>query len=278
MINFDFEYCKPKTWAEAIKQYNNYRSQNKQVMYVAGATEFISRARMDEVNPEVIIDIKEIQECRVIHQQNSELIIGAAVTLTNVADSNVFPLLTKVVKQIATKTERNKITIGGNLMSNLPYKEGILPFLLADSKIVIATDKGLEKRSILQVFTDSINLRDGEFIVQIITDIEIIKQPFFTEKRTKQSSVNYPILTSAAIKVDGLTRVAFSGLCPYPFRLQQIENLVNDPSVKGEKRIQKIMKQLPAPIVEDMHATQKYRAFVFERIVSKIIEQMEAVS
>ncbi len=278
MINFDVEYFEPKTWTEAVKQYNEYQSQNKKVMYVAGNTEFISRARMNEIHPEALIDIKGIPECRVVEQQKSELVIGAAATLTEVAESNIYPLLSQIARRIATKTERNKITIGGNLASNLPYREGILPFLLANSEVLIATAKGLKRRKISHAFTDLINFKAGEFIVQINTEKHIAHSPYFTEKKTKQSSVNYPILTSAAIELDGKIRLAFSGLCDYPFRNNTIEEIVNDRTIHEERRIKKVMKYLPTPIVDDMHASKKYREFVLKRAITKIIKQLEDVS
>lgn len=278
MINFDFEYRKPTTWEDAVNQFKHFKLQKKKVMYYAGGTEFISRARMNEVNPDVIIDIKGIPECQLLKVTKTEVVIGATVTLTEITESNAFPLLSSVVRGIATKTARNKITIGGNLMSSLPYKEGILPFLLAESKLKVATENGLETRNIADVFTNKINLQGEECIVQIITDASKVNQPFFTEKKTKQSRVNYPILTSASVHINDEMRVAFSGLCEFPFHVKEIDEELNNPSKAPEKRIKKIMKLLPGTILDDMHASQQYRKFVLERALTKIIEQMEGVS
>jgi|SRR5699024_7678204 len=274
MISFDFEYKKPQTWKDAINEYMKQREAGKNSMYFAGGTEFISRARMNEVQPDVIIDINSIPECRTLTQTSSTIIIGAAVTLTDIIEANLFPLLSEVARNIATKTARNKITLGGNIMSNLPYKEALLPLLVASSNVTIATKNGLENRCISEVFSESNHLKDEQFIVQINTDVAIAKQPFYKEKRTKQSSVNYPILTSSALFVDGEARVAFSGLCDFPFRLKTIDNIISDRTTSEDMRVQNILNSIPAPILDDMNASERYRSFVFKQMLMKIMSRM----
>src|SRR5690625_4959595 len=124
MISFDFEFYQPTTIVNAINLFQQVKSTGKKVMFYGGGTEFISRARRNEINVDVVIDLKEIPECNVFDRENDEFIIGSTVTLNQIADEKMFPLLGDVCKEIATRTERNKITIGGNVVSNLPCKEG----------------------------------------------------------------------------------------------------------------------------------------------------------
>ena len=65
-------------------------------------------------------------------------------SLNKITDSKLFPLLGQTVKQIADHTSRNKITIGGNMNSELIYTESVLPLLLVDAKVKIT--KGSKKR------------------------------------------------------------------------------------------------------------------------------------
>ena len=91
-----------------------------------GGTEFITFARTNKKKPDVVIDIKGIPECMRLEVIGDELIIGAAVSLTTIVESNLFPLLGETLQRIADHTSRNKITIGGNLNSHFIYREGIL--------------------------------------------------------------------------------------------------------------------------------------------------------
>src|SRR5699024_8267508 len=175
-------------------------------------------------------------------------------------------------------TARNKITVGGNLVSYLPYKEAILPFLLADSKAIIATRNGLEERYISQVISDKVHLHEEEFILQLITNENMVQQPFFTKKRTKQSNVNYPIVTTASIHVNGAIRFACSGLCEYPFRINEMDEVLNNRSLTMEERMEKVIMLLPKPVLDDMHASKRYRTFILKRLLMKMMEQMEGAS
>lgn len=279
MIHFDFEYVKPSSAEEALQLFEQFTANGKKVMYYGGGTEFISRARMNEIMADVVIDLKAIPACNVLEENTEELVIGATKTLTDLVETNFFPLLSSVIRLIATRTERNKITIGGNLMSNLPYKEGILPFLLADSKLAIATKKGIKKEKITTVFEeDKIRLKEEEFIVQILTDKKVVNQAFFNDKKTKQSKVNYPILTLAALQMEGNIKVAFSGLYEFPFHSKEIDKQVNNNKTSFDKRVEKVIKLLPASIIDDMHASSNYRQFVLKSSLVKMLENMEAVS
>lgn len=280
MISFDFAYHKPATIDEAVSLFQTYRSEDKEAFYYGGGTEFISRARMNEIKADAIIDLKGIPECNEFKRENNNIIIGSAVTLTKIAEATLFPLLSNVSRLIATHTERNKITIGGNISSNLCYKEAILPFLLADSELVIAGEKGVRKSDINNVYQtkNGIQLKDEEFIVQIITNDKFSEFPYSNCKRTKHSKVNYPIVSLASLQVDGQIRLAISGVCDFPFRLKKIEMEINNSSVSVEKRIQNVMKHIPTTILDDLHASRAYRKFVLGNELKKVLDNIEGVS
>ncbi len=133
MIPFDFEYYKPDTIEDAIQLFNKLELDGKKPIYYGGGTEFISMARMYNKYTGAVIDVKGIPECNVFEFKNDNLIIGSAVTLTKIAEENPFPLLSLTVKRIADHTIQDKITLGGNLMGTIIYKEAILPLLLSNS-------------------------------------------------------------------------------------------------------------------------------------------------
>lgn len=47
------------------------------------------------------------------------MIFGAGVTLTELEDKNLFPLLSKSASEVADHTARNKITLGGNICGHI---------------------------------------------------------------------------------------------------------------------------------------------------------------
>ena len=90
MIPFDFEYYKPETIEDATNLFCELDRLGKKPIYYGGGTEFISMARMHNIYTEAVIDIKGIPECNVYGLDKNQLIIGSAVTLTNIAGLNLF--------------------------------------------------------------------------------------------------------------------------------------------------------------------------------------------
>ncbi|MED4989612.1 FAD binding domain-containing protein [Parageobacillus toebii] len=66
-----------------------------------------------------MIDIKHIPECRTLEVGQHELVLGAALSLTTIEETNPFPLLTKTASEVADRTARNQITLGGNICGQI---------------------------------------------------------------------------------------------------------------------------------------------------------------
>ena len=74
---------------------------------------------------------------------------------------------------MADHTARGKITLGGNICAQIFYREAVLPFLLADSQVVIVGPDGIRVSPINEIFHKQLQLKKGEFLVQIATDKEV---------------------------------------------------------------------------------------------------------
>lgn len=273
MIDFDFTFLQPKTIGEAIQAYKTYTDEGKKVMYFGGGTEFISRSRHGEIDVDVVIDVKQLQGLKTYEIQNDKLVIGAGVTLSTITDHVLFPLLSKVARGIATRTARNKITVGGNLCSDLPYKEAYLPFLLVDSTIIVATEAGLVERSIKELP----QLKQGEFLVQIVTDKEMVKMPSTHVKRTRQSEINYPVVTLATMDVNRHLRVAISGLCDEPIRSNEMEEILNLRDDTTGKLTEEGLQTIAEKIIDDALATKEYRGFVFKILLQQVLAERKGI-
>lgn len=277
MIPFDFVYYKPETIEEAVNLFKVLQFQGKKPIYYGGGTEFISMARMNNRYTEAVIDIKGIPECNVYEIKDDNLIIGSAVTLTQIAELNLFPLLSLTVKRIADHTIQGKITLGGNLAGTIIYKEASLPLMLSDSEVIICGNNG--KRNVLlnDFFHQKIKLNNGDLITQIFLDKKFLSLPYCHVKRTKNEKIDYPLLTITAIKEKNIN-IAFSGLCEYPFRSNLIEHILNDSSISFDEKMKKIIKNLPDKILDDLGGSSEYRKFVLDTMISEILESFEGVS
>ncbi|MFS1511431.1 FAD binding domain-containing protein [Chengkuizengella sp. SCS-71B] len=284
MIPYDFEYYKPLTIHEAVHLFQKLDTQGKQPIYYSGGTEIISFARINLLYTKAIIDIKDIPECNVLKLENNQLVLGSCLPLTVIEDVNHFPLLTKTISEIADRTNRNKITIGGNICGQIYYREAVLPFLLSDSQVVIAGIRGLKNVPIQQAFHQQLRLKKGEFLVQIITNQNDLHLPFISIKKRQQWDTGYPLVTVAAIKKSSTLpsdisfnssssqiRIAFSGMSPFPYRSEQIEKDLNQQNISVQDRVDLALTHLAAPILNDIEGSSEYRKFVLKNTVQHIL-------
>lgn len=274
MISFDFAYYKPTSISEAVQVFYDLQGQGKNPIYYAGGTEIINMARQKQLFMNAVIDLKAIPECNVLEWKDDKLVIGSCMTLTQIEEINFFPLISEVSKKIADHTSRNKITLGGNIAGKIIYREALLPLLLSDSEFVIASKDGIKTVPIQHVFKENLQLDKGEFLVQILTDRHYTTKPYAAIRRTKQGSIDYPLVTVAALKTDNQIRFAFSGVCSFPFRSIQIENELNHAQMATDQKIGRVLNYLPAPILDDLQGSKEFRSFVLRNTLTKVLEQL----
>jgi CO/xanthine dehydrogenase FAD-binding subunit len=231
-------------------------------------------ARVNNISTGAVIDIKGIPECNALEFQNDQLVIGAAITLTQVAQSNLFPLLGKTCKRIADHTIQDKVTLVGNICGTIIYRESILPLLISDAKVVIAGAKGIKTTQINKIFNGRMQLGKGELVVQVKIDGAYINLPYSHVKRTKQDKIDYPLVTVAALKKGKKIRIAFSGVADFPFRSVEIENFLNNTKVPVDARINNAAGALPAPILNDNLGSAEYREFVMRNVMAETMERL----
>ena len=278
MIATDFDYYRPNTIKEALGLFHTLSENKKSPLYFNGGTEFITFRRIETLYTEVkaVIDIKNINMCHEIKEENDTFIIGASIPLATIETIPHFPLLSKVCNRIADHTSREKITLGGNSCSNLKYKEAILPLLLTNCDVVIASPTGLHTVPIQQIYniqTGKIMLEHGAFIVQFKIDKVFLNMPFTSKKVTANGRIGYPLVTISAIHMPHIVRFAFSGLCHAPFQLDMIDTTLNERNEPLKNRIQKTLEQLPSPILDDMNGSSEFRTFIFHGLVKEIISE-----
>ncbi|WP_042454417.1 FAD binding domain-containing protein [Neobacillus dielmonensis] len=275
MLSADIEYYRPATIKAATELFFSLKGENKRPVYYSGGTEILTLGRLDLIQPGALIDIKAIKECLVFEFDRNNLLTGAALPLTYIEDANLFPLLSATSMGIADHTARNKITLGGNLCGQIFYREAVLPFLLCDSVVTIAGQNGVESLPIGQIFNQTFQLAEGQFIIQIMTERRYVDLPFVSIKKRQQWETGYPLLTVAAIKVENQLRFAFSGLCPFPFRSKEMEDELNKAGLSLPERVKRAIGHIPGPVLHDVEGSSEYRLFVLENTLNEIIIELE---
>lgn len=278
MMPFDFEGYFPHSILEAVQLFDRLHQEGKQPLYYSGGTELLTLGRLNLIFTKAVIDLKGIPECNTLTFEQNSIVVGAALTLTQLAESKLFPFLGETAAKIGDRTSRNQITLGGNLASDIIFREAVLPLLLTDSTLVIAGRDGIQHIPIQQIFIEKLRLNPGQFLVQIITDVHYTKMPFYVVKKRKLEVVDYPLITLAALKTDTSIRVAISGLCSFPFRSSAMEIELNNKNATLEERIERAVDRIPAPVLEDIRGSREYRVFVLQNTLYDALTYLEGVS
>ncbi len=282
MIPFDFEYYRPVTVSEAVDLYNGLAKEGKKAIFYGGGTEIISFCRLYQLYPQAVIDVKAIPELNSLEQAGEELVIGAAKTLSQIQESNLFPLLSQCGGRVADHTIRNKITLGGNLCAKIPYRETALALLVSEAELVIQSRRGKKTLPINEMFHENLRLEAGELLASVHIQKECTKAPFIHLKKTRdgnvgypQDRVGYPVVSAAAIKIGNKIRVAFSGVCAFPFRSPAVESALNEDNNRSlEKKVERAVENFPAAIHEDQESSAGYRKFVLKNMIVEILERL----
>lgn len=277
MIPFNFEYYRPNNIKETIALSDRLKSKGKKVMYYGGGTEFISMSRLNNIYADGIIDIKDIPQCSQYEIDGDELIIGAGVTLTQIAELNLFPLLSLAVKRIADHTIQDKVTIGGNLMGSIIYREASLPLLVANSDVVIGNKEGIGRKSFNDYWNTDVKSKEGDLIIQFIIKTKYLNMPYFHVKRTKNEKIDYPLISLVGLKENNNINIAFSGLCDVSFRSFDIEKILNDKSSSNDKKISNIIRNIPYEVLDDISGSSEYRKFILGKMLEQVIKNFEEV-
>lgn len=278
MIAYDFEYYAPETVEEAIGLHVTLNKQGKKPVYFSGGTEILTLGRTNRLVTGAVIDIKAIKDCQVEKHEVDEIVFGSVLSLTKIIKSNHFPLLSEVSAQIADHTARNKITLGGNICGNIPYKEAVLPFLLTNSTAVIANQTGIHEHPFTEIFHEQLQLSEEDLLIQMKVKQNDAKLPFKTIKKRRQWAVGYPLMTGTSIKVHGELKIAFSGLCEYPFHSDAIDRCLNNTRLSEDERVKEIVKYLPAPLLNDVHGSSQYRQIVLKNLLQDIIDAFKGAN
>lgn len=274
MIPVDFDYYRPDTIEEAVQIYQQLYAQGKAPVYYGGGSEVITMARSGSIQPGAVIDLKAIPECLSMGLSERFLSIGSCVTLSRISESGLFPLLGKAAGRIADHTNQCRITLGGNVCGTIIYRETVLALLLADCTVVTGGPGGERQASIHTVFRQRMQLEQGEFIIRFLIDRAYLDVPYIHVKKTKNEKIDYPLLTVAAMNDQGRIRMAFSGLCAFPFRSFAMEDILNDAALRSEEKAERIKGELPGGFLDNVDGTGPYRAFVLKNTVVNALERL----
>jgi carbon-monoxide dehydrogenase medium subunit len=277
-----FDYLKPKSLSEAL----TVLAQSKNAAILAGGTDLVDMIKENVAQPDLVVDIKGLDELNQIKFENDTLFIGAGATFSDLIESKIikekYPVIFEVAKTVASVGIRNRATVVGNICSAVPCMDSG-PLLIAyDATVQLAGQKGERKIPAAEWFIAprKTALQKGEIVTGVSLPYPKVKHAGCWVKLGRYTGedlaqVNLLILALS----DGTFRISFGAVVPIPVRAKKIEKLLNGQTITPSliEKAKQLIEEEIKPIT-DVRATKEYRIHMakvmFERGLDAAIRRL----
>jgi carbon-monoxide dehydrogenase medium subunit len=193
---------------------------------LAGGTVLVPEMMAAGAGPQQLVDIGGLDGLRGIRRDGSTLVIGALVTLAELANgAPELPAVQAAASEVANPHVRLVGTVGGNLAFRQPYPN-LPPVLMAlAADVVLAGPNGEEIIPIDQVAHEGVPR--GRLITAVSVPLGRSRRAGFRKYAWRQSSGRTLVSVGVGLEMKGGVvaepRVAVGGICQHPRRLPRAE-------------------------------------------------------
>jgi carbon-monoxide dehydrogenase medium subunit len=144
------------------------------VRVLAGGTDLLVQMRGEFVDPDLIVDIKNIPEMRAITVENNRCRVGAAVTGIEIMEHEGFnqawPGVVDGVSLIGSIQIRGRATMGGNLCNASPAADSVPALVAAGALVSVAGPDGRRDVPVeeIGVGPGKTSLKKGEIVASFL--------------------------------------------------------------------------------------------------------------
>lgn len=149
-------------------------SESGMAKILAGGTDLLVQMRTDLIEPDLIVDIKGIDEVCSISSENGGYRIGAAVTGAELEEhatlKNDWPGVVEGTNLIGSTQIQGRATMGGNLCNGSPAADSVPGLIAAEAIATVVGPNGKRDIAVKDVMTGPRQLAIGndEFVVSFL--------------------------------------------------------------------------------------------------------------
>ena len=233
---FDVDYIRPQDLGEAL---DFIKAHGTETTILAGGTDVMIDMRSGTLKSKYLLDISRLSAMREIEVRDSELTIGAAVTISEIHTSETIgrhaPALQIAADSFAGRQVRNIATIGGNVAHCSPCGDTIPPLLIHDAVAVVVSPAGQRNVPIEEMAGGPYHctLRPDEIITHFILEAkpeDVEFADFQKIGRRKELAISRMSMAAmarqAGDKSISFIRFALGSCTPTPHRFREIEEML----------------------------------------------------
>ncbi len=138
---------------------------------LAGGTDLLVQLRAGTIEPELVVDIKNIRETREITSENGGYRVGAAVSGAELGEhaelKQAWPGVVEAVELIGSTQIQGRASMGGNLCNASPAADCVPALIAAGAVCTVAGPEGQREVAADEICTGpgQTSLAKGEFVV-----------------------------------------------------------------------------------------------------------------
>ncbi len=209
------------------------------VKLLAGGTDLVIALRDEAIQPDAVVDINRIPELRLVSQKKGRIVLGAAVTFSEIATNPMLlaqvPFLAEAASEVGSPQIRGAGTVGGNIANGSPAADCVVPLVALDADVLLASRSGRRTAPLSELFRarpGEVNLGKDELIVNVsfATPPAGARSAFVKlGRRNALSIARLSCAVMARLGSDGLVKqaaVAIGAAAPHPFRATTLETML----------------------------------------------------
>jgi len=249
---------------------------------LAGGTDLMVATNLRRLFPQNLIYIGRLGLDQ-ITVDASNLIIGAATTLTSIIESadahKKAPLLVDACKDIASPAIRNAATIGGNVCNASPAADGAIAMLALDTSVTIVSTRGERSVALNAFFTGpgETVLEKDELVKEFIIPAATANSKHgWTKIGQRKAEIIGIVCVAVSMTVEGdkcqNVRIALGAVAPTPILATRAAAVIEGKALDDEliARAAQTAADEISPI-DDIRASAWYRRQMTNELVARIL-------
>ncbi|MFC1980490.1 FAD binding domain-containing protein [Chloroflexota bacterium] len=278
------EYLFPRSVQEALRILKSYKGQ---AQIIAGGTDLILELKDKVRNVKCLVDIGEIEVLKKIEYDRDYIKVGAGVTHSQVASSELIQrhatVLAEAAFAVGSPLVRNLGTIAGNIVNAQPAADTAVALFALEAEVEITNSHGTTIVPVENLYKD-VGISKIDSTAEIVTSIRFkalkSNQGSIFVRLSQRKALALPVLNAAVVvTVKNYhfeeVKIVIAPVAPCPFRPKSAENLLRD--VPIERRLIEQAAEAAAseanPRDSALRGSSEYRKEMVKVLVKRALKQ-----
>jgi CO/xanthine dehydrogenase FAD-binding subunit len=251
---------------------------------IAGGTELMVQYSAGRLGARKLVSLWGLPELRCIESSDSEVLIGAGCTYSDLRNHPViaseFPLLARAASWTGSIANQNRGTLGGNIVNASPAADSLPALMVYEADLLLASAGGTRRVPYVEFHTGykQTLLANHEIVRAIALRPKFAGYQSYSRKvGTRNAQAIAKLCLAGLGRVAGQqiedVRLAIGSMAVTPLRLRQTEKVLRGarPSPALMEEARRALQAEVAPI-DDIRSSAAYRVQVACNLLQEFVE------